>query len=227
MRYFSRSYLIRLFVTAILFVCTNSSLWGQGSSVERVFFHAKIFTGNPENPYAEAVAIRGDRILAVGSLPDVAKSASAHAERIDLGGKSVFPGFIDSHSHSIQGGLSLISADASEKVHSLNELVPFVQDAKRSGKGMRGDILEILGLPLEFWSHCDLLNAQFSAGAFEKQSILLRGMDWHTAWANRALLQRAGITADFLSKLSTLEKSYYGVDQNMQPIPDRRWGAIS
>jgi len=82
---------------------------------------------------------------------------------------------------------------------------------------MRGDILEILGLPLEFWSHCDVLNAEFSTGAYEKQSVLLRGMDGHTAWANRALLRRVGITADFLRKLSANERSYYGVDQDMQP----------
>ena len=82
---------------------------------------------------------------------------------------------------------------------------------------MRGDILEILGLPLEFWSHCDVLNAQFSTGAYEKQSVLLRGMDGHTSWANRALLQRAGITVDFLKKLSAGERSYYGVDKDGQP----------
>jgi hypothetical protein len=216
-RNFSRYSLVLLFVASFFVVQTVSSLWAQGSSGERIFFHAEIFTGNPDNPYAEAVAIRGDKILAVGSLPEVAKSASANAERIDLEGKSLFPGFIDSHSHSIDGGLSLISADASEKVQSLHQLAPFVQDAKKTGKGMRGDVLEILGLPLEFWSHCDVLNAQFSTGSYEKQSVLLRGMDGHTAWANRALLQRAGITADFLSKLSTLERSYYGVNKDMQP----------
>jgi predicted amidohydrolase YtcJ len=153
----------------------------------------------------------------VGSLTEVLKSASADAERIDLQGKSLFPGFIDSHSHSIDGGLGLIGADASEKVHKLNELAPFVEGAKKSGKGMRGDVLEIQGLPLEFWSHTDVLNAQFSAGAYEKQSVLLRGMDGHTAWANRALLQRAGITADFLKKLSVGERSYYGANKDMQP----------
>ena len=42
-------------------------------------------------------------------------------------------------------------------------------------------------------------------------------MDGHTAWANRALLQRAGITSDFLKKLSAGERSYYGVDKDMQP----------
>jgi hypothetical protein len=207
-----------IFSLAPLFLTlTDSLLWAQGAPTERIFFRGKIFTGDPQSPYAEAVVIRGEKIVAVGSLPEVVKSASADAEHIDLEGKSLFPGFIDSHSHSIDGGLGLISADASEKVTSLNELPLFVQDAKKTGKGMRGDILEILGLPLEFWSHCDVLNAEFSTRAYEKQSVLLRGMDGHTAWANRALLQRAGITVDFLKKLSAGERSYYGVDKDMQP----------
>ncbi len=199
------------------FLLAGSGLWAQAGTGERIFFHAKVFTGDPENPYAEAVAIRGEKILAVGSLAEVEKAASASAERIDLEGKSLFPGFIDSHSHSIDGGLGLISADASEKVHTLKELPAFVAEAKKTGRGMRGDILEILGMPLEFWSHTDVLNAEFSTGAYEKQSVLLDGMDGHTSWANRALLRRAGITADFLKSLSPDERSYYGVDKNGQP----------
>lgn len=194
----SRYFSALLFVATIFLVQTNSSLGAQESSGERIFFHAKVFTGDTQNPYAEAVAIRGDKIIGVGNLSEVAKSLSENAERIDLEGKSLFPGFIDSHSHSIDGGLGLISADASEKVQSLNDLPPFVEDAKKTGRGMRGDIIEILGLPLEFWSHCDVLNADFGAGDYEKQSVLLRGMDGHTAWANGALLERAGITTDFL-----------------------------
>lgn len=196
------------------------SLWAQGNSAERIFFHAKVFTGNPENPYAEAVAVRGERIMAVGSLAEVLKTMSANAERIDLEGKTLFPGFIDSHSHSIDGGLGLIGADASEKVDTLEQLVPFVGAAGKSGKGRRGDVLEIYGIPLGFWSHTDFLNDQFSTGVYEKQSVLLRGMDGHTAWANRRLLQRSGITAEFLKKLSAGERSYYGFDKddkNMQP----------
>lgn len=214
---FSLRYWVFLSLTLFFPVQTNPSLWAQGSSRERIFFHAKIFTGDPQNPYAEAVAIRDDKILAVGSLPEVVKVASSNAERIDLEGKSLFPGFIDSHSHSIDGGLSLISADASDKVVSIEQLPAFAEDAKKTGRGMRSDILEILGLPLEFWSHCDVLNAEFGTAAYEKQSVLLRGMDGHTAWANHALLQRAGITADFLKKLSPGERSYYGVDKDMQP----------
>jgi predicted amidohydrolase YtcJ len=216
-RHFSRYCSALLFVATVFLVQTDSSLWAQESSVERIFFHAKVFTGDAQRPYAEAVAIRGGKIIAVGNLPEVAKSVSENAERIDLDGKSLFPGFIDSHSHSIDGGLALISADASEKVQSLNELPPFVEDAKKTGKAMRGDIVEILGMPLEFWSHTDVLNARFSTGAYEKQSVLLRGMDGHTAWANRALLERAGITTDFLKKLSAEQRSYYGVDKDMHP----------
>jgi predicted amidohydrolase YtcJ len=215
-RVLGRSFVL-LFVTAFLLFHTASSLGAQESSNEHIFFHAKIFTGDPQNPYAEAVAIRGDKIIAVGNFPEVVKSVSASAERVDLDGKSLFPGFIDSHSHSIDGGLNLISADATEKVNSLNELPPFAENAKKTAKGMRGDILEILGLPLEFWSHPDVLNADFSTGAYQNQSVLLRGMDGHTAWANRALLQRAGITPNFLQTLSPQERSYYGVDQAGQP----------
>ena len=215
MPHFSRRHFILLFLTSLLL--RTNSLHAQNNRGEQIFFHAKIFTADPQNPYAEAVAIRGGKIVAVGNFPEVAKSVSANAQRIDLEGKTLFPGFIDSHSHSIDGGLGLIAADATDKVNSLDQLPAFAADAKQSGRGMRGDILEILGLPLEFWSHPDVLNADFSTGAFENQSVLLRGMDGHTAWANRALLRRAGITADFLQKLSPQQRSYYGLEKLGQP----------
>jgi predicted amidohydrolase YtcJ len=210
---------LAVLVVGAFFFLTGAPVEAQEGFGERILFHAKVFTGDAQNPYAEAVAIRGDKIVAVGSLAEVEKSVSAKAERVDLDGRSLFPGFIDSHSHSIDGGLSLISAEASERVRTLDQLASFVDNAKKTGRGMRGDILEILGLPLEFWSHPDVLNAEFSAGAYEKQSVVLRGMDGHTAWANRALLQRAGITPDFLKKLPAEERSYYGVnnDKDLQP----------
>jgi predicted amidohydrolase YtcJ len=184
---------------------------------DRVLYHAKIFTADPQNPYAEAVAIRGGKVLAVGSLPEVLKSVSPNAERMDLDGNTLFPGFIDSHSHSIDGGLNLIGADATDKVSSLDQLPAFVEGAWKSERGLRGDIIEIQGLPLAFWSHPDVLNRDFSAGAFQKQSVLLRGMDGHTAWANQTLLKRAGISAEFLKGLTRDERSYYGIDKNGQP----------
>jgi predicted amidohydrolase YtcJ len=205
------------FLLAAGLLLTPSRASGQASTQERIFYNAKVFTADPQNPYAEAVAIRGDKILAVGNLPEVEKSVSPAAERVDVNGKTLFPGFIDSHSHAIEGGLSLIGADVTEKIDSLDQLRPFVDDARKAGRGMRGDILEVEGMPLAFWSHTDVLNSQFSTGAYESQPVLLNGMDGHTAWANHVLLQRAGITLDFLAKLTPAERAYYGVDKNMQP----------
>jgi len=197
----------------LLLLFSGSLLCAQ----DQIFYHAKIFTADPQNPYAEAVAIHGDKILAVGSRPEVEKAAP-NATRTDLDGKSLFPGFIDSHSHTIDGGFNLINADASEKVDTFPELQAFVADAKKTGRGKHGDILEILGLPLKFWSHTDTLNQDFSTGPYEKQEIIMRGMDGHTAWANRAMLQRAGINADYLKTLSGDQRSYFGFDKNtMQP----------
>jgi len=214
-----RSYYPCLFALLVLLGLglEASALRAQGSADERVFFNAKIFTAEPESPYSEAIAIRGDKIVAVGTYAEVAKSVAAKAERIDLEGKSLFPGFIDSHIHAIQGGIHLISADASDKVQSLESLAAFVKEAKTSGVGMRGGILEIFGLPLEFWSHTDELNAKFSAGEYENQPLFLHGMDGHTGWANRALLNRAGITRGFLKNLSEDQRSYYGVGKDFEP----------
>jgi len=203
----------RIFLPLFLALAFSLTLHAQDSG-DRIFFHAKVFTGVPENPYAEAVAVRGDRILAVGNLAEVSRAASPNAERVDVEGKSLFPGFIDSHSHSIDGGLTLIAADATDKVETLDQLWPFVDDSLKAGKGLRGDILEIYGMPLAFWSHCDQLNDHLSAADYEKRPVLLRGMDGHTAWANRALLARAGITADFLKKLTPDQLSYYGFDKD-------------
>src|ERR1700741_1925764 len=111
---------------------------------DQIFFNGKVFTADPQHPYAEAIAIRGDKILAVGNLPEVI-TAAPRAIRTDVDGKSLFPGFIDSHSHTIDGGLNLINADATEKVDPFAELRAFVAEAKKAGRGMHGDILEILG----------------------------------------------------------------------------------
>jgi len=208
---------------AFLFaVLPQVGLLGQRSPAQegsggRIFVNAKVFTGEPESPYAEAVAVREGRIVAVGNLKEVTNAMPAGAQRIDLHGKTLFPGFIDSHSHSMHGGINVISADASEKVESIAQLVTFAADAKKSGRGMRGDILEILGIPLEFWSHTDELNAKFGGGEYEHQAVLLRGMDGHTGWANRELLKRAGISADYLKKLTADERSYYGAGKDFTP----------
>jgi len=203
-----------ILAVAVFFVSVAS---GADKAVERIFYNGKIFTGDPEHPYAEAVMIRGDKIVAVGSSTGIARTADRDAEKIDLHGRTLLPGLIDSHVHAIHGGLTLNSADVGDSVHSIAELTAFVAEAKKSGKAVRGDTLLVSGMPLAIWSKTDELNARFSAGAYENQPIFLHGMDGHTGWANRALRLRAGVTRDFISHLSEADRKYYGVGPDMEP----------
>jgi len=210
---------LRVSFLLILVTCSVASAsWGQGSdNAERVLFNAKVFTGIRDNPYSEAVAILGDKIVAVGNLAEVAQAAGKNAQRIDLGGRTLLPGLIDSHIHAIDGGLTLTSADVSDHLKSMDELVSVAADAKKSGKGMRGDVLRVSGMPLAYWSKTDELNARFNNGAYADQPVFLAGSDGHTGWANRALLRRAGVTKAFVGRLSPPERAYYGVGSDGEP----------
>ena len=70
-----------------------------------ILYNGNILTVNDKEPQAQAVAIARDRFLAVGSNTDVLKLTSAATKKIDLGGKTVTPGFIDAHSHPAEAGL--------------------------------------------------------------------------------------------------------------------------
>ena len=139
------------------------------------------------------------------------------AESIDLKGDFLMPGLIDSHCHAIEGGLSLLAADIGENVKSVDELVVFADEAKKSGRGMKGDILSVSGIPLAFWSKNKELNERFNAGAYADQPVLLEGMDGHTAWANKALLKRAGINKELISSLDATGRGYYGYGPDFEP----------
>jgi len=199
----------------LLFIFLVSATFAQ--TTDRVLYNGKIFTGDPEHPYAEAVAIRGDKIVAVGNRGEVAKAVAKNAEAIDLKGYFLTPGLIDSHCHAIDGGLSLISADIGEDASSVDELVAFAAEAKKSGRGMRGDILEVGGLPLAFWSKNKDLNDRFNSGEYATQPVLFQGMDGHTAWANKALLQRAHIDKQLIGGLDTVARGYYGFAPDFEP----------
>lgn len=186
-------------------------------AVERVFCNAKLFTADPQRPYAEAVALRNDKIIAVGSCDEVKKATGKTAEIADLHGQALLPGFIDSHTHAISGGLSLISADVSDKVQSMDDLVAFIAEARKTSKAMRGDVLSISGMPLAFWSKTEELNGHFSAGMYAEIPVLLSGSDYHTGWANRALLRRTGITREFIRHLPETERQYYGLSADLEP----------
>ena len=70
-----------------------------------ILHNGNLHTIDAANPHAEAVAIAGGRFLAVGSNRDVLGLATARTRKIDLGGKTVVPGFIDAHTHVAYAGL--------------------------------------------------------------------------------------------------------------------------
>ena len=66
---------------------------------DTIVFNARIFTANPAQPWAEALAIRGERIVAVGDSRTITGLAGPSTRRIDAGGRTVVPGFNDAHVH--------------------------------------------------------------------------------------------------------------------------------
>jgi hypothetical protein len=64
---------------------------------DAVLLNGRVFTGDPTRPWAEALAIRGDRVIAVGTTADVAALAGPASRRRDLGGRAVVPGLNDAH----------------------------------------------------------------------------------------------------------------------------------
>ena len=77
-----------------------------------ILHNGHIVTMNASDPVAEAVAISRGRFLAVGKNADVMNLAGPGVRKVDLGGKTVLPGFIDAHSHPAAAGLSHIWTNA-------------------------------------------------------------------------------------------------------------------
>src|SRR4051812_43678021 len=70
--------------------------------------YGKIWTGNESQPYAEAMAIRSDSIISVGSRNDIELFEGAATEKIEaIDGQLIVPGFIDTHTHFVEGGFRL------------------------------------------------------------------------------------------------------------------------
>jgi predicted amidohydrolase YtcJ len=80
------------------------SLYAQQPPADIILTNGKIITVDAQFSIAQAVAVRGDRIIAVGSTQDITRLAGPNTRRIDLRGRSVVPGFIDNHAHFQEEG---------------------------------------------------------------------------------------------------------------------------
>ena len=201
---------------------------------DKVLVNGKIFTANPDAPFAEAIAIRDDRILAVGTRNSVVAAAESDAEIIDLAGQMLLPGLIDSHTHAVFGGFALQSPSLNDEVLLEADLKQFANDALQKGHGagsaMRGDILYIGGANSAYWSQIDMLDRLFNMPEFRTVPVVLAGSDYHTGWANAAMLKRAGVDSSTVAHLEPSERGIFGVRSNGEPngfAVDAGWDRIS
>lgn len=97
-----------LFLIFATFICTTIL---SAQSADKVFLNAYVWTVNEKQPVAEAIAVRNGKIIAVTTNNDIRRYIDAGTRIIDAGGKLILPGFIDNHTHFVDGGLQLQSID--------------------------------------------------------------------------------------------------------------------
>jgi len=104
------------------------------SPVSLAVVNARVWTGDERRPWADAVAVSGERIAAVGSSAEIRKLATAETRIVDAGGGMVVPGFIDTHVHFVDGGRRLASVqlrDARTPEEFTARIKAFVADRPR------------------------------------------------------------------------------------------------
>ncbi len=92
-----RSVSVSVVGLSLALLCAQAA--AQPVPPDLVLLHGKVFTSDAKQPYAEAVAIRGERILAIGDSRHIESLAGTRTRRINLGGRTVIPGIDDAHAH--------------------------------------------------------------------------------------------------------------------------------
>jgi predicted amidohydrolase YtcJ len=160
-------------------------------SPDLILTDGRFWTGVVNSPWAEAVAIRGERIVAVGSRADVAKLAAPTTRTVDLGGKLGLPGFIDDHTHFIDGGFQLLSVDLRDAKTQVEFRRRIADHAKRVGPGrwIQGG-----GWDHENWPGAPLPTKELIDAVTPDNPVAVERLDGHMILANSLALRNAGIT---------------------------------
>jgi predicted amidohydrolase YtcJ len=183
----------------ILGVLGTSLLFGacQSSSVKEiadlVFLNGNLYTVDSALPRAEAAAVKDGRIIAVGSMAEIRTLAGEATEVVDLEGALMLPGFIDAHTHFLNGGFALADIQLRD-ARSREEFVSRIRArVARSEKGewiLNGD-----------WDHTLFDPPQLPAkewidGFTRENPVCVNRLDGHMVFANSRALELAGITRD-------------------------------
>ena len=106
--------------------------WAQAPDI--VLVNGKILTVDPQSSIREAIAVRDGRIVAIGATAEVRRLAGAASRVIDLQGRTVIPGLIDSHLHAIRAALSFATEVNWIGARSLEEALGRISQAARTMK---------------------------------------------------------------------------------------------
>jgi predicted amidohydrolase YtcJ len=157
-----------------------------------IITNAKVWTVDKTHPTAQAVAVLGDRIVAVGSNADVESWRSPATKVIDAGGKLLLPGFNDAHVHFVSGGLQLDAVQLNDATSAGEFVRRIAEQAKKTPKGewiQGGDWDETK------WSPPSLPSREMIDPVTQDNPVLLGRYDGHSALANSAALRLAGVTS--------------------------------
>ncbi len=169
--------------TVFIFSCSPEN------APDLVLLNGKVWTGVDESTFEEAVAIKDNRIVAVGKTKDIQKLAGSETQTIDLNGKLVTAGFNDAHIHFLGGSISMTeveitgtrsSADVAGKVNAYIKENPAREWI--TGRGWLYNYFDS-GLP----DHESL------SSITNDRPVFIKAYDGHSAWANKKALAIAGI----------------------------------
>lgn len=161
-------------------------------AADLVITDARIWTGDPAMPWAEALAVRGDRIVVVGSNSAAAALIGADSEHIQAPAGMVMPGFIDSHVHFLSGGFALASVqlrDAATPDEFSSRIGEYAQTLAPGEWILNGD-----------WDHENwggrLPERHWIDALTPNNPVMINRLDGHMVLANSAALSLAGVSAD-------------------------------
>lgn len=181
-----------LFATLVVAACSP-----RVEPADLVLTNGRLATVDPAKPAAEALAVRGELIEAVGSVDDIKAYIGQKTEVIDLEGRFAMPAFIESHAHFMEVGETKLNLDLM-KARSWEEIVAMVQAA--AAKAKPGEWILGRGWHQEKWNHVpagavegfpthDLLSK-----ASPENPVLLAHASGHASIANAKAMELAGIT---------------------------------
>jgi predicted amidohydrolase YtcJ len=168
-----------------------------GPKADVIYTHGNVYTGIPANDQfssidrEEALAVRGDRILAVGKNADILKFKGPQTQVVDLGGHFVMPGFNDAHLHLADAGLQKLNVDLTgvKTLDEFRERIRAKVEAAKPGEWILGGgwdetLWPVRALPSR-WDLDEVSNGH---------PVFLDRVDGHLAVANTRALQLASIT---------------------------------